>query len=518
MPEFEARGFVWYPDYAGGDSQAVPQNTIPLQRRQGREWPTVELDFTKYERPWFGLHFALLPETCYYWDYSTDEFEPILREQATVGCGPACFMLCRGETQGLDGQFGSSHWLSPRPYRRLDADLDKLVALLPFLFELFDGGIPEPWLVSPIDYVHKHVRLTSSWEDTRERSLAVKRLIHPKPKSMWAKPGRRQLEMGTTDHKKRFVDWRKTLPLRTSYLVEGVLNRVVPEFETRGFVWYPDYAGGSPNSIASNTIPLQRRQGRVWPTVQLHFAERNRPRFSLHFAELPETCHGMGRLGSEPLPREEASIGCGPACFMLCKGKSTKRDGEFGSYWFSPWPRRRLDADLDEVVGLLPILFELFDRGIPEPWSASSPGHVHKHVRLEFSWTNFEKKRRVAREQIQSFVGGASGSAKKFSRRFEEEMRRIDNRSTVRLLLSLFFLVLLLFLFFGNSVPFLIIILTFAAIFMFHLWAGARSERRVAVSCGLQCPLCDEIPRGDAVLQTIGMAQCERCRTPLEIG
>jgi hypothetical protein len=60
VPEFEARGFAWYADYAGGDPKEVGANTVPLQRREGEEWPAVEVNFAHRGLPWFHIHFAAL--------------------------------------------------------------------------------------------------------------------------------------------------------------------------------------------------------------------------------------------------------------------------------------------------------------------------------------------------------------------------------------------------------------------------------------------------------------------------
>lgn len=73
------------------------------------------------------------------------------------------------------------------------------------------------------------------------------------------------------DHKKRFENWRRRMPLKTQYLVNQVVARILPEFERQGFVWYPDFAGNNPQEIGANEIPLQRREGDEWPTVQITF-------------------------------------------------------------------------------------------------------------------------------------------------------------------------------------------------------------------------------------------------------
>ena len=94
-----------------------------------------------------------------------------------------------------------------------------------------------------------------------------------------------------------------------------------------------------------------------------------------------------GMLDTEDIPRERATVNCAPAYFRLTKGRRFG-DGFFGSgglfgySFFSLSPRRKLDAEVSEVVSLLPTLFDLFDKGIPEAWLTQKFGYVDKHVML----------------------------------------------------------------------------------------------------------------------------------------
>lgn len=185
------------------------------------------------------------------------------------------------------------------------------------------------------------------------------------------------------DHRKRFEHWRSRLPAHTAYLVEGVLTRLLPELEARSFAWHRDYAGGDAKEIAAHTLPLQRREGEEWPTVEIHFANRAHPWFSVYFAALPAVCR---RPGKEPVPREKAIVVYAPAWFRLCKGESRGLDGQFGYHWFALRPRGRLDAELDKALRLLPVVFDLFDRGIPREWLARERGLVTRHIRLMSAW------------------------------------------------------------------------------------------------------------------------------------
>jgi hypothetical protein len=66
--------------------------------------------------------------------------------------------------------------------------------------------------------------------------------------------------------------------------------------------------------------------------VQIRFDRRDRPCFSVDFTVLPPTCR---QLGLEPIPRESAQ---------------------------------------DKAVGLLPVMFDLFDNGIPQEWLQAVSG------------------------------------------------------------------------------------------------------------------------------------------------
>lgn len=183
------------------------------------------------------------------------------------------------------------------------------------------------------------------------------------------------------DHRKRFERWRKRLPKNTAYFVDQVLTRVVPEFEARGFVWYPDYAGGDSMQIGANEIPLQRRSGEKWPTVQIQFDKRFRPSLALNFSTLPANCMRLTMDGEMVnIPRENALVFEGDAYFALSKGGRHNYHSNFGYSWFSMFPRQRLNKEIESLLVLLPYLFDLFDKGIPEDWLGKKFGFVSEHV------------------------------------------------------------------------------------------------------------------------------------------
>jgi len=199
--------------------------------------------------------------------------------------------------------------------------------------------------------------------------------------------------MPIANHRQRFERWRRLASKPTKYLIQQVLDCIVPRFEAEGFAWQLDYAGGDPNEIGANTIPLQIRSGSNWPTVEIHIPRLNHPHFSIDFGVLPSECR---RLGRDPVPRDKAIVLYAPAYFMLCKGRGRGLDGQFGYHWFSLQPRRKIDRDVALAASLLPEIFGLFRTGIPAEWLTHERGYVSRHVRLMGSWYLFGQSRRDA--------------------------------------------------------------------------------------------------------------------------
>ncbi len=192
--------------------------------------------------------------------------------------------------------------------------------------------------------------------------------------------------MPKLNHRQRFDRWRRLASRPTKHLIEQVLSRIVPAFEAQGFAWQLDYAGGDPDEIGANTIPLQIRSGIAWPTVEIHIPRLNHPSFSIDFAVLPSECR---RLGIEPVPREKAIVVYAPVYFTLCKGRGRGLDCQFGYRWFSLRPVRRLDREVAVAVSLLPEVTRVFESGIPAEWLTHERGYVSRHVRIGGSWHLF---------------------------------------------------------------------------------------------------------------------------------
>jgi hypothetical protein len=181
------------------------------------------------------------------------------------------------------------------------------------------------------------------------------------------------------DQIKRFDRWRQRLPENTAYLVARVIDEIVPVFREQGFDRFPDYAGGSAFAVGPNCIPLQRRSGLEWPTVEIVFDKRSRPALGVNFAMLPEVCSRQTEHGTKDIPRLEANVVEGPAFFILCKGQRANFDCDFGYYWFALRPKPRLDREVAVLGSLLPWLFSILERGIPEAWYKKA-GYVDQYA------------------------------------------------------------------------------------------------------------------------------------------
>ena len=92
------------------------------------------------------------------------------------------------------------------------------------------------------------------------------------------------------DQRDRFERWRRRLPENAAYFVSLLFDEILPLFESDGFDRFGDYAGGSTFAVGPNCLPLQKRRGSEWPTVEIIFDKRRNPSLGVHFAALPERC------------------------------------------------------------------------------------------------------------------------------------------------------------------------------------------------------------------------------------
>jgi hypothetical protein len=164
------------------------------------------------------------------------------------------------------------------------------------------------------------------------------------------------------DHTRRFKRWHANTSGKTRYLADLVLAEIVPRFEREGFRWYAEFAGGDTQQVANNSIPLQRRNGNSWPTIEIAFDTRDRPAFSLNFAMLPPNCRRWTKEGWVEVNQSEAALVDGPSVYYV-RGASRWSQNGFGYLYFSVLPKRRLRKDVAALAKVLPELFRVFDSG-----------------------------------------------------------------------------------------------------------------------------------------------------------
>ncbi len=157
VPEFERHGFIWHSDYAANSVQQVSRSTLPLQMRQGIEWPTVEIQFDPRHGRNFSILFASLPLEC-----REGGRKLIAREKAVVVNAPVWFLLCKGRNRSYEGQFGVGRF-SLRPHACMEREVQEAFSLLSVIFAHFEKRDEQHWLNQPFGYIDKNTLLVSSW-------------------------------------------------------------------------------------------------------------------------------------------------------------------------------------------------------------------------------------------------------------------------------------------------------------------------------------------------------------------
>ena len=153
--------------------------------------------------------------------------------------------------------------------------------------------------------------------------------------------------------KPAFERWRGNLSGHARYLADLVAERIVPSFESRGFVWHDKSTGGY--------VYLCRPDPECWPAVQIRFHERAKPMVLLDVACLPESCRRWDGRSFVPVPREQADIVDAPALFYL-RNPRKFAPNYFGYSYFSLLPARHLRNEIETLESLLPRLFSVFEQ------------------------------------------------------------------------------------------------------------------------------------------------------------
>ncbi|WP_157278056.1 hypothetical protein [Methyloversatilis thermotolerans] len=321
------------------------------------------------------------------------------------------------------------------------------------------------------------------------------------------------------DHKQRFMGWRKRMPEKTRYLVDRVLERVVPEFERHGFVWNPEFQAGA------NVLPLQKSEGENWPTVELIFIPTG-PFFKINFSALPVFCQSPQE---QDIPRSRAGVIAGPLSMTLHRGVwEDQKDSEFGFnflplLFFSPvrfmryqfdW-RKFLNSEVDAAAALLPYLFDIFDKKTYIEWMDHPFGSINKHVFLSMSW-----KIRLDMESARSNEnltkdGEAEIPQEAFLCALDAETDSVNKIRDNKLLAAI--LLVVVGLYFGEQLIRnhewlgIILVLFCMGFIAYTIFRTAQDKQNVAVKYGLRCTRCGHIPAAQMMASAATSRRCAKC-------
>ena len=85
-------------------------------------------------------------------------------------------------------------------------------------------------------------------------------------------------------HKKKFARWKSNLPEKTRWLVEAVEEKLIPEFEARGFVWSNNFFQREDETVVQPfTLPFIRRGEGFQDSLVINFEKHKSPRFGISF-------------------------------------------------------------------------------------------------------------------------------------------------------------------------------------------------------------------------------------------
>jgi len=154
VPLYESAGLQQHRNYAGADLRSIGSNSIALQRREGTNWPTVEIQFDRRSRANFNIVFAELPEICS--RRTGSSITQINRIEANVVEGASSFLLCKGFGKNFDCTFGVAGFTF-FPDSKMDHDFLLAFSRSKSLIELFGSGLPHQWLNAPPGYVSNFI-------------------------------------------------------------------------------------------------------------------------------------------------------------------------------------------------------------------------------------------------------------------------------------------------------------------------------------------------------------------------
>lgn len=136
-------------------------------------------------------------------------------------------------------------------------------------------------------------------------------VAHTKP-TMTLKP---KSNLTANSHAKRLGKWRNLASPQARYLIDQVIERLVPVVEASGFERIELSLMGPDHTPSGSEIRLERVVGKCMDTIIFNFEKHRTPRFQIH---------GARRLGEAPFPFIRAA--------NLVRSKS-----QYYCFWGKPW-------------------------------------------------------------------------------------------------------------------------------------------------------------------------------------
>lgn len=85
-------------------------------------------------------------------------------------------------------------------------------------------------------------------------------------------------------HAKKFIGWRNLAPTQTRYLVDGIVEILLPLLESQGFSRVSFERLDSSLPVSGSEIVLERIGDREIDSVTFNLEKYRRPRFQIHFS------------------------------------------------------------------------------------------------------------------------------------------------------------------------------------------------------------------------------------------
>ena len=116
-------------------------------------------------------------------------------------------------------------------------------------------------------------------------------------------------------HAKRLVKWRNLASPQARYLIDQVIERLVPVVEASGFERIELSLMGPDHTPSGSEIRLERVVGKYMDTIIFNFEKYGTPRFQIH---------GARRLGEVPFP-------------FIRSADLVRNKSQYYCFWGKPW-------------------------------------------------------------------------------------------------------------------------------------------------------------------------------------